>query len=356
LSLSLAVTSIGENGGATTATVSRNTPTTNALTVTITSADNTRLSAPVNVVIPANQSSASFTVSGIDNVFAEGDQTVALNASGNGLAGASESLTVIDDDTAALSLQLSSNTISEAIGTNSITATVSRNTATIAPLVISVNVDDSSELNVPSNVTILAGQRSATFAVDSVDDDLLDGLQLVGLTLSSNGFTPISSSITVTDNELDNDSDSIPDRFDNCPFDANADQNDLDGDSIGDVCDVDIDGDNVNDGIDNCPVTANPDQADFESDGIGDVCDNDLDGDGLPNDYETQNGLDPLNSLDRDADPDFDGFTNIEEFNFGTDPQVADRDDDNNGVPDSVRPNPSAFMPAIIQLLLLDDD
>jgi len=120
--------------------------------------------------------------------------------------------------------------------------------------------------------------------------------------------------------------------------------------------DIDSDRDGIFDGFDNCPVNANPNQADFEGDGIGDVCDNDLDGDGLPNDYELQNGLDPLNSLDRDADPDFDGFTNIEEFNFGTDPQVADNDDDNNGVPDAARSNSSDFMPAIIQLLLLEDE
>ncbi len=54
---------------------------------------------------------------------------------------------------------------------------------------------------------------------------------------------------------------------------------------------------------------------------------NDIDGDGLPNDYETANGLDP-NSDDAAADPDSDGLANLDEFNRSTDPQNADSDED----------------------------
>ena len=39
----------------------------------------------------------------------------------------------------------------------------------------------------------------------------------------------------------------------------------------------------------------------------------------MPDDYEIANGLDPLNSFDQQGDLDGDGFTNLQEFLFGTD-------------------------------------
>ena len=100
--------------------------------------------------------------------------------------------------------------------------------------------------------------------------------------------------------------------MDNCPVDPNPLQEDVDGDTIGDVCDkcpsdaggvcdpcpananpgcvacppgTDADGDGiclieevlVEEGsptsIDNCPDDPNPDQADTDGDGIGNACD-----------------------------------------------------------------------------------
>ncbi len=51
----------------------------------------------------------------------------------------------------------------------------------------------------------------------------------------------------------------------------------------------------------------------------------DIDGDGLPNDWEIENGLDAGSAEGDDGaqgDPDNDGFTNLEEFQNDTDPQV----------------------------------
>jgi hypothetical protein len=47
----------------------------------------------------------------------------------------------------------------------------------------------------------------------------------------------------------------------------------------------------------------------------------DNDGDGMPNDYETENGLDPEDPSDAGEDPDDDGYSNFEEYKAETDPK-----------------------------------
>ncbi len=72
----------------------------------------------------------------------------------------------------------------------------------------------------------------------------------------------------------DEDADGVPDELDNCPAVSNPDQEDSDGDGVGDACqgELDSDGDGVVDELDNCPEDVNPLQEDTDEDGVGDVC------------------------------------------------------------------------------------
>ncbi len=117
----------------------------------------------------------------------------------------------------------------------------------------------------------------------------------------------------------------------------------------------DRDGDRVDDAQDNCPLIANADQADLDNDGQGNACDFDDDGDGMLDTWELENGLNPLNSFDRDADPDGDGFTNRQEHDFNTDPNVPDLDENQNGIPDIVDARNDVNIAPILMLLLLDE-
>lgn len=111
----------------------------------------------------------------------------------------------------------------------------------------------------------------------------------------------------------DIDLDGICDDVDNCVGDANFDQEDSDGDGLGDVCDScpddrfnDADDDGICGNVDNCPFKANPGQEDMDNDGMGDACDTDNyvdnDEDNVC-DYE-DNCLDLANEDQADADGD----------------------------------------------------
>lgn len=79
----------------------------------------------------------------------------------------------------------------------------------------------------------------------------------------------------------DTDGDCVADTVDNCPSAYNPSQENLDGDSEGDVCDVDDDNDGIPDTADNCPIDANPFQEDFDVDGLGNACDTTFGGDAI---------------------------------------------------------------------------
>ena len=104
----------------------------------------------------------------------------------------------------------------------------------------------------------------------------------------------------------DADADRVMNSVDNCLFIANADQQDMDGNGIGDPCD-DSDGDGVMNSVDNCPSIANADQQDTDGNGIGDPCD-DADADGVMNSVDNCPSI--ANADQQDEDEDKDGTGN----------------------------------------------
>jgi hypothetical protein len=81
----------------------------------------------------------------------------------------------------------------------------------------------------------------------------------------------------------------------------------------------DTDEDGVHDLKDNCINQPNANQENHDNDSLGDICDEDDDNDGLSDTLEISLNLDPKNALDADFDLDSDGFSNRIEIQLGSD-------------------------------------
>ena len=85
-------------------------------------------------------------------------------------------------------------------------------------------------------------------------------------------------------------------------------------------CNQDLDNDGISNAVDNCPNTPNANQLNYDSDTQGNLCDLDDDNDGMPDTWELQFGLNPLDANDALLDADGDGNNNLTEYQQGTNP------------------------------------
>ncbi|MGM3307355.1 ExeM/NucH family extracellular endonuclease [Anabaena sp. WFMT] len=104
--------------------------------------------------------------------------------------------------TPTLSLTVTPNNFSEGAGINAATATVTRTGDTTNALNVTLTSNDITEATVPTTVTIAAGQTFATFAINAVDDALIDGSQNVVIAANAIGFSNVTANITVTDDDI----------------------------------------------------------------------------------------------------------------------------------------------------------
>lgn len=199
LSLSISPTTISENGGTAIGTLTRNSANISAaLVVSLDNSDTTEATVPASVTIPANESSATFAISAVDDKLLDGTQTATITASAAGFIGDSAPLSVTDYTS--LSLSINPTAITENQG--AATGTVSRSNTNIAsPLTVTLSSSDTSEATVPSLIFIPAGQPSVTFVVTAVDDAILDGTQTVTISANATSYVGDSKTIAVTDYE-----------------------------------------------------------------------------------------------------------------------------------------------------------
>ena len=205
LSLSIDSSVIAEGSSGTTATVTRSLVTTSELTVSLLT-DGDIVQVPYSVTIPANRASVSFAIRPVDDDQVDGTQTAIIVARLTTVDGdvletgaAMGTIDVADNDGPTLRVFIDTDLIAEHGATR---ATVSRNTSTTEPLVVTLTSDNTTEATVPASLTIPAGQVSVSFIVNGVIDTLVDGAQLVSITAAALGFNSGIDTLTVSDVDL----------------------------------------------------------------------------------------------------------------------------------------------------------
>ncbi|MBA3481096.1 MAG: hypothetical protein H0T51_04690, partial [Pirellulales bacterium] len=181
LTVVIATNSFVENAAnpVATAVVTRNTSTTLPLAVQLLSDNINKVTVPATVTIPAGQTSATFSLTAVNNTVLDGTARVTITASAAGLATGSDRVDVHDDDAVNLSLSFASSTIVEGAISPATIGTVTRAVVTSAPLVVTLSSANTSAISMPAQVTIPANRSSVSFTVNAPDDTFVNGAQSV---------------------------------------------------------------------------------------------------------------------------------------------------------------------------------
>ena len=176
-------------------------PTDRPVAISLTSSDTTEATVPATVTLSAGQTNASFNITIVNDTEIDGPQSVYISAYVQNWTGASNKMTVTDNENTNLTVTLPA-WMGEGMGVVAGGGSVSISGTMTSSVVISLVSSDTSELMVTSTVTIAAGQTSTPFDPLVVDDALADGIQPVTITATASRFAKGEKAGRVFDNEV----------------------------------------------------------------------------------------------------------------------------------------------------------
>ncbi|MBX7211457.1 MAG: M36 family metallopeptidase [Verrucomicrobiaceae bacterium] len=161
---------------------------------------NPQASIPPSVTIPAGQSSAEFYITLVNDGLINGTRSATITASVTGWTAGTDTISILDDETATVALVLNDTTSEGLTGTPQI-GTLTLGGTAVTPVEVTLISSDTSELTVPATITIAAGQSSAALLATVIDDADLDGSQTVTVSAAAFGNAAVTDTIDVRDND-----------------------------------------------------------------------------------------------------------------------------------------------------------
>ncbi|MCD6598450.1 MAG: hypothetical protein J7L04_12220, partial [Bacteroidales bacterium] len=164
---------------------------------------------PSSVTLDKDVTQKQFNIGVVDNSQVDGFRTIEVTGAiyisscncsttpDNGGV-VKSTLTVVDNDGPSLSVTINPASLKEGIS-NAGTMSIFRNTSTEIPLEVNLSSNDTSEISLPETVTIPAGEATIQVPIDTKDDHIDDGNQMVTLQANATGFSPGMAWVYVTD-------------------------------------------------------------------------------------------------------------------------------------------------------------
>jgi hypothetical protein len=145
------------------------------LPVTLTSSNPSEVSVPVRMIIPAGQTSASFDLTIRDDTLLDGPQAVRVTAFALGYVPAGATIEVDDNESAVVSIEVPT-LVTESDGWLSLRGKVSLSAPPDGDITVYLTTENTTEVSIPATVVIMAGQISAPFSIQVLDDWEVMGL------------------------------------------------------------------------------------------------------------------------------------------------------------------------------------
>ncbi len=202
LTVTASPTSFVENAGATasTGTVSIPAAIGSNLSVTLSSNLVSRATVPASVTIPAGQLSTNFPITAVNDLLANGTQSVTILASATGYVQDQQVITVQNDSDTAIVVAITPDTFLESAGAGVATGSVTLAAPTVAALDVElVSLDETEATLTPDFVTIPAGGTTASFTVNAINDTDVDLNVSVIIRAIAPGYTTGEKTIIVQD-------------------------------------------------------------------------------------------------------------------------------------------------------------
>jgi hypothetical protein len=201
LTLALSASQIREDASVRTlsGTITRNGPAGVPLSVVLSGADPTEITAPAEVVLGAGQTAAVFDLTVVADGVVDGHETLTLQVGADGYTPASAELTVLDVDLYRLFVTVDPATVAEGAV---VTGTVRREGPTDRPLTVVLVSSQENQLSPTPSVTIPAGADSVPFEALAVDDVRAESPTDYTLVASAPAHHDGTVSVRVLDNDV----------------------------------------------------------------------------------------------------------------------------------------------------------